>query len=276
MKNPKIFIELVPKTCWFSNVRSQVSSKDWDFLRKKAYKEANFCCSVCKRKSKLEAHEIWHYNDSTKTQKLYDIIAVCKSCHELYHLGFTSIQGKLPKAINWLAKLNDWTKAETEEYINIVFEIWYQRSQKQWILDLNFLDKNNIEYNKGDIIQKSFTKTWSKKGSVMRTNEKVGLTEYKQFELAKEMNLIPLSSTFDEFSNNRKNPVKFIESDDRLNKSIIKNRDLIELAYRNGLTKDEYDVSVETQETVIRFIMRLRDKTREEIEKELKDIRAGG
>ena len=166
-------------------------------------------------------------------------------------------------------------------YLMLKLTKWKNKSDKYYkkgdISDCKMKDtKNNIEYNKGDIIQKSFTKTWSKKGSVMRTNEKVGLTEYKQFELAKEMNLIPLSSTFDEFSNNRKNPVKFIESDNRLNKSIIKNRDLIELAHRNGLTKDEYDVSVETQETVIRFIMRLRDKTREEIEKELKDIRAGG
>ncbi len=148
MNYPKIHIELVPKTCWFSNVRSQVSKANWDTIRKHAYVKANHKCEVCFSKRRLEAHEIWHYDDHKLTQTLFGITAVCKSCHELYHLGYTSLKGNFPKAMHWLSKVNDWTPEETKEYVDIVFEIWYQRSQKSWTLDLSFLDKNGISYSK--------------------------------------------------------------------------------------------------------------------------------
>lgn len=147
MNNFKIHVELVPRTCWFTNVRSQVSKKDWDILRKQAYEKAQHRCSICNADRKLEAHEIWHYNDETNVQKLDSIVAVCKSCHELYHLGFASIQGNLPKAMKWLSKVNSWDEFATKEYVDIVFEIWYRRSQKQWKLDLSYLDNQNVKYS---------------------------------------------------------------------------------------------------------------------------------
>lgn len=146
MQNLKIHIELVPKTCWFSNVRSQVASSDWDWLRKEAYKAANHKCEVCGCKGRLEAHEIWHYDDTNLIQKLHGITAVCKSCHELYHLGFTSINGKLPQALKRLSRVNSWTMETTKEYVDIVFEIWMARSRKNWTLDLKLLDDCNIPY----------------------------------------------------------------------------------------------------------------------------------
>lgn len=146
MQNLKIHIELVPKTCWFSNVRSQVNSDDWDWLRKQAYKAANHQCEVCGAKGRLEAHEIWHYDDQKLIQKLHGITAVCKPCHELYHLGFASINGKLPQAMKRLAKVNSWSMETTKEYVDIVFEIWMTRSRKNWNLDLKLLDDCNISY----------------------------------------------------------------------------------------------------------------------------------
>lgn len=147
MQNLKIHIELVPKTCWFSNVRSQVATSDWDWLRKQAYKAANHKCEVCGAKGRLEAHEIWHYDDQKLIQKLHSITAVCKPCHELYHLGFASINGKLPQALKRLSKVNSWPMETTKEYVDIVFEIWMARSRKNWTLDLQFLDNCNIPYN---------------------------------------------------------------------------------------------------------------------------------
>ncbi|NCQ51925.1 HNH endonuclease [archaeon] len=147
MQNFKINIELVPKTCWFSNVRSQVSKTDWDTLRKTAYSKANHKCEVCGTKRRLEAHEIWHYDDKALIQKLFGLTAVCKSCHELYHLGYTSTRGNFHNALKWLSQLNSWDMLTTKEYVDIVFEIWFQRSNKEWILDLSFLDNKNIKYS---------------------------------------------------------------------------------------------------------------------------------
>lgn len=147
MNIPKIHIELVPKTCWFSNVRSQVSKADWDIIRKSAYAASNHKCNVCGSKGRMEAHEIWHYDDQKLVQKLFSIISVCKKCHELYHLGYTSTQGKLPNAIKWLSKVNGWSLEQTSEYVNIVFEVWHHRSQKKWHLDLSLLDKIGVKYS---------------------------------------------------------------------------------------------------------------------------------
>lgn len=148
MNHPKIHIELVPKTCWFTNVRSQVSKEAWDWLRRETYKQAGHKCEVCGTKGKMEAHEIWHYDDQKLIQKLHSLVCVCNACHQLYHLGYASINGKLPQAIKHLSKVNAWSKAETEQYVEAVFEIWYHRSQKQWKLDLQLLDDCGIAYNK--------------------------------------------------------------------------------------------------------------------------------
>ena len=43
----KLTIELVPKTSWYSNVRSNVSRSQWDKLRKKCYLNADYKCEVC-------------------------------------------------------------------------------------------------------------------------------------------------------------------------------------------------------------------------------------
>jgi hypothetical protein len=47
-------IELVPKTAWFTNLRSYLTSKEWDVVRKKCYKEANYCCEICGGKGNTE------------------------------------------------------------------------------------------------------------------------------------------------------------------------------------------------------------------------------
>ena len=62
-KKIKLTIELVPKTAWYKNVRSEVSKDRWDELRKECYRNANYKCEVCGGtgpKWPVECHEIWH------------------------------------------------------------------------------------------------------------------------------------------------------------------------------------------------------------------------
>lgn len=148
MFNSKILIELVPKTCFYTNVRSAVSTESWDIIRKDAYKRYNWKCSVCGCKGRMEAHEIWHYNDQNLIQKLHDIVAVCNACHMLYHLGFASIKGKLEESIKRISKINSWDMATTNAFVNIVFEIHSQRSRKQWTVDLSWLNRFPMIYEK--------------------------------------------------------------------------------------------------------------------------------
>lgn len=148
MNPPKLHTELVPKTCFFTNVRSQVSKESWDWLRKETYKQAKYQCECCGIKGKMEAHEIWHYDDKNHVQKLHGLICLCNMCHLTMHLGFAELKGKLPQVKNHLAKINGWTIAETNMYVEAVFEVWFMRSKKYWKLDLTFLDECNIPYKK--------------------------------------------------------------------------------------------------------------------------------
>ena len=143
---PRIFPELVPRTAFGSNLRSILKAEEWDWLRKETYKQAGNACECCGAKGRMEAHEIWHYDDKNHIQKLDSLICLCASCHECFHLGFASIKGRLPQAEKHLAKVNGWSAPETKEFIDIVFEIWSRRSQVKWSLDLSFLDKCGIGY----------------------------------------------------------------------------------------------------------------------------------
>src|SRR5688500_8134041 len=40
-------VELVPRTCWFSNLRSELSQDEWDRLRRSVYERAGNRCEVC-------------------------------------------------------------------------------------------------------------------------------------------------------------------------------------------------------------------------------------
>ena len=73
----KLDFELVPDSCWYSNLRSMLPKKTWDFLRLDAKNRANGKCMICGRKTdRLEGHESWSYDEDKGIQKLEDIISI--------------------------------------------------------------------------------------------------------------------------------------------------------------------------------------------------------
>lgn len=144
MNLTKLTIELVPKTVWFKNLRSELSQEEWDKLRKATYKSAGYKCEVCGGKGPkhpVECHEIWEYDDENKIQKLLGLIALCPSCHEVKHIGLAQMNGNYERARKHLAKVNGWSEEDAEYYIQAQFEIWALRSQFDWKLDLSWLEK---------------------------------------------------------------------------------------------------------------------------------------
>ena len=147
ISNPRLTIELVPSTCWWSNVRSNVSKSDWDRLRKHTYKKASYRCEICGgvgEKHPVECHEIWNYNESTRVQTLERLIALCPNCHSVKHIGFTQLQGRASEAINHLAKVNNWNLSQALIYLFECFETWQKRSQYEWQLDISYLEQLGI------------------------------------------------------------------------------------------------------------------------------------
>jgi 5-methylcytosine-specific restriction endonuclease McrA len=147
-KNALLTIELVPSTCWFSNLRTELDSKSWDIVRKQTYRQANYVCEVCGGRGKkwpVECHEIWNYDSQKHIQKLVGLIGLCPSCHEVKHIGLAGIRGRRSVAEKHLASVNGWTQEQVERYIKWAFMIWKQRSKYEWTLDLSWLEQLGIK-----------------------------------------------------------------------------------------------------------------------------------
>lgn len=140
----QLTIELVPQTCWYSNVRSEISKTGWDKLKKITFEKAEHHCEVCSgrgAKWPVECHEIWHYEDTKHIQALRGLIALCPSCHEVKHMGFANTQGRGHIAARHLAKVNGWSEGQTKEYVHEQFQVWIRRSKHEWELDISWLDQ---------------------------------------------------------------------------------------------------------------------------------------
>jgi hypothetical protein len=137
-------IELVPKSSWYRNVRSNVSKAEWERLKKLTFSRARHRCEMCGgRGSKwpVECHEVFAYDDEHKIQKLVRLVALCPSCHEVKHIGLAGIRGNRQRAVAHLAKVNGWSKEDAELYTEACFEMWHRRSCHEWKLDLSYLKR---------------------------------------------------------------------------------------------------------------------------------------
>ncbi len=63
MRLTRLTVELIPRTCWFKNVRSEVTPTQWEKLRKQTLEKAGHRCEVCGAGGRLECHEVWEYDD---------------------------------------------------------------------------------------------------------------------------------------------------------------------------------------------------------------------
>jgi hypothetical protein len=145
-KSILLTIELVPTTAWYSNVRSNVTTSQWNKIRKKCYALASNKCEICGNigtnqgtNYKVACHEIWEYNDKSNEQILKGFIALCPNCHSTKHVGLAQIKGYIETVIVQLMKVNTMTRQEAKNYIDESFEIWMQRSQHEWVLNMEIL-----------------------------------------------------------------------------------------------------------------------------------------
>jgi len=138
----RLTVELVPSTCWYTNVRSNVPKAVWDRLRRRVAAEAGRRCEICGgrgRRWPVECHEVWDYDDDRKIQRLERLAALCPACHEVKHAGLASKRGRLPQVIGHLATVNGWSENDAALYLEGVFEQWSARSRHQWTLDITVL-----------------------------------------------------------------------------------------------------------------------------------------
>lgn len=190
--NLKLTIELVPRTCWWSNVRSNLRQSQWDRLRKQVYKAADYKCEICGgvgTKHPVECHEIWDYDDKKKLQTLSKFIAICPLCHQVKHIGLTGTRGKkyAERAYKRFQEINKLTDKETSLFHSYFWQQWKERSKHQWKLDISLLDNYEIDLETtkfNELDRKYFSEGMrfqvTKQVSEKRTSQGVkNQTEYK-------------------------------------------------------------------------------------------------
>jgi hypothetical protein len=138
----RLTVELVPSTCWYTNVRSNVPKAVWDRLRRRVAAEAGQRCEICGgrgRRWPVECHEVWAYDDGQRIQRLERLVALCPACHEVKHAGLASKRGRAEAVVEHLAAVNGWSAEDAELYLESAFETWATRSRHEWTLDISVL-----------------------------------------------------------------------------------------------------------------------------------------
>ena len=171
LSKPKLAVELIPSTCHFSNVRTTVTSAEWDKIRFISYAAADNKCEICKSngtlqgyKHKVECHEIWDYDDINHVQTLIGLISLCPTCHQVKHIGRAIVIGKQTVCFQQLAKVNNWSQKQIEEHILASFQLHKERSKHQWTLDISLLRTEPYSIDIKDTTERIFeVKKYKKK-----------------------------------------------------------------------------------------------------------------
>ena len=146
-----LFVDLVPDTCWFTNVRYCVEPKDWERLRRTVTRRAEMKCEICgsaedKRAQRwLEVHERWHYDWPSKVQRLGRLICLCTPCHQTTHFGYAQLRGYEEEALQHLTDVTGMSRTQARQHVAAAFDEWRARSFGVWTLDLSILTDVGIE-----------------------------------------------------------------------------------------------------------------------------------
>jgi hypothetical protein len=140
-----LFVDLVPRSCWFTNARAALVGADWERVRRMTLARASRRCEVCgagedkPAQRWLEVHERWHYDPDTVTQTLRRLILLCTDCHLATHLGYARVSGQEGRALAHLLAVRQETPAQLEAHVRAAEEAWLQRSDLAWHLNLDVL-----------------------------------------------------------------------------------------------------------------------------------------
>ncbi|WP_017540950.1 DUF5710 domain-containing protein [Nocardiopsis halophila] len=145
-----LFVDLVPSSCWFTNVRYCVTQQNWERLRRMLLRRAGHTCEICGRgedratRRWLEAHERWAYDENRLVQSLRRLICLCTDCHRTTHFGLAQIKGRAVEAFDHLRAVTGMTPDQADAHVRQAFAVWEDRSARSWTLDLSMLTDAGI------------------------------------------------------------------------------------------------------------------------------------
>jgi hypothetical protein len=146
----KLRIEVLPKTCWNSNLRTKLKKGDWDKIRKNVYAKEGMRCHICEIQcDSIDAHEVWEFDEIKHIQRLTEIIGVCKLCHNVIHYGRAQKVGYEKEAREQFIKVNACEIIDLQEALLQVQSDYNRRSKiDDWKLDLTLIEEQCYVVNK--------------------------------------------------------------------------------------------------------------------------------
>lgn len=144
----KLRFECLPQLLWGKNIRSELGQAQWDIVRKNIYKKYNCRCSICGKRGKMNAHEVWKLKvNTTKSigiQILLRVISVCDDCHDTIHIGRSlAIGNSFKDKMRYYANINEISTPEAIEDLTYMDEkLNVLNSIKTWYIDLSILDND--------------------------------------------------------------------------------------------------------------------------------------
>ena len=145
-----LFVDLIPETSWFRNVRAVVDPRDWDRLRQMVYRRAGSRCETCGAEGDkaagiyLEAHERFDYDGIRGIQTLRRLICLCTACHTTTHIGLAGLRGLGAAAEAHLRQVTGMTQAQADDHIETAFALWNMRNHVEWVLNLSIITAAGI------------------------------------------------------------------------------------------------------------------------------------
>ena len=143
---PSLYVDLVPAGSWAQNARALLSASQWKTLSVHVKDRCGRVCEICgtpeaiARRTYIEAHERWHYDDANHIQSLRRLIGLCSPCHRATHLGFAVSIGAGPSAYRQLCRVNNWTLPYAQKHAAEAFSLWRNRSHAPWSVDMTVLE----------------------------------------------------------------------------------------------------------------------------------------
>jgi len=138
MRRLKLAIEPKPISTWGITLASRLSRKEWDDIRTKCYRLADYTCQVCGAAGgKLHCHECWNFDDKKNIQRLASFQCLCELCHDVKHFGRSSqvydkaYVGKL--ASHW-CKVNKMTEQDFRDYEIQIRQMNKKRADKFYVV----------------------------------------------------------------------------------------------------------------------------------------------
>jgi hypothetical protein len=134
----KLPIQSIPISTWGISLSNKLPREEWDEIRRKVYRDADYRCEVCGSTNKdLHCHEVWKFNDQKLTQSLVGLVCVCELCHDTIHFGRSkSVKSAsyVDRLVGHWCRVNGKSRNDFMRYEQEIFEINKRRVDRFYIV----------------------------------------------------------------------------------------------------------------------------------------------